>query len=148
MRGFSLIELLIVIAIVLALTGMAPGFYSRFILQNAVEDTTNQITNSLRKAQLYSMMSKQGDGWSAHYDNTSHIVVLYKGVPPYLAGPYDEKFDLNPNVTLNSNHSTSHISFAKVTGLPSITSDIFITISAPGNHSETITINTQGVVSR
>lgn len=141
MRGITLIELLIVIALVLIVSAMGPIFYSRFLLQNAVEDTANQISGSLRKAQTYAMMGKQGSAWSLNY--SSNTLTLYKGTNFALRdSSFDEKFDINPNVTI----SGTDISFAKVTGLPT-PSSATITITS-GNNSKTLTVNNQGVVSR
>ncbi|MDO8498668.1 MAG: type II secretion system protein [bacterium] len=140
--GFTLIELLLVVAIVLTLSVLSASFYARFLVQNAVENTTEQLVGSFRKAQIYSMEGKRGSGWAVNY--STDTITLYKGTD-FLDRDtsFDEKFSVNPNVTVAG---LSNISFAQVTGLPTPQS-ASVTISGNGN-SKTVTLNSQGVVSR
>lgn len=140
--GITFIELILIVSLILIMATMTPVFYSRFILQNAVANTTDQMAGSLRKAQLYSMMSKQGDSWSVNY--SSNAITLYKGTSfASRDSSFDEKFEVNPNVSVSG---IVDISFARITGLPSPSAST-ITISS-GNNSDVITVNNQGVVSR
>jgi len=134
-RGITIIELLLVVAIILTLGLMSASFYSRFLTQNAVGNTQNQLVNSFRKAQTYSMMGKQNGVWGVRY--ASNQITLY------LTGDssFDESFDVNNTVTV----TTFDIAFAKITGLPSSTGDIAIT---GGNNTKIVTINSQGVASK
>lgn len=141
MRGFTLIELLLVITIVSIVAMLSSPFYSRFLLQNAVTNTTDQMIGSLRKAQTYSMAGRQGSDWSVNY--SSNAIILYKG--SNFAGrdtSFDEKFTVIQTV----NVTNVDISFARVTGLPTPPSSD-ITISS-GNNTKTVTVNSQGVASR
>lgn len=133
--GVTIIELLIVIFLISTIGLLSASFYSRFLTQNAVENTQNQLVSSFRKAQVYSMMGKQNGTWGVRYG--SNKITLY------LSGntAFDENYDVNSNITVTD----FDITFAKITGLPS--SSPTITISSGGN-SKTIDINSQGVVSR
>lgn len=142
MRGFTLIELILVIAIISFIALLSSPFYSRFLLQNAVGNTVDELIGSLRKAQIYSMAGKQGSAWSVNF--SSNTITLYKGTS--FAGrdtAFDEKFSINPNVSVSG---MTDISYAKATGLPTPTSAT-ITISS-GNNSKTVTLNSQGVASK
>lgn len=142
MRGFTLIELILVIAILSFISLLSSPFYSRFLLQNAVDNTVDELSSSLRKAQTYSMAGKQGSTWSVN--SSSSTITLYKGISFASRNPvFDEKFSVNPNVSVSG--MTTDISYARATGLPSSTPTI--TVSS-GNNSKTITINSQGVVSK
>jgi prepilin-type N-terminal cleavage/methylation domain-containing protein len=141
-RGFTLIELLLVVAVLLTLTGMTPTFYNRFLLQNAVSNTTDQLAGSIRKAQIYSMVGKQNSNWSVNY--SSNRITVYKGTN--FAGrdqALDEKFSVNPAVSITW---ASDIQFIKLTGAQS-TAVTSVTISG-GNNSDVLSLNAQGVVSR
>src|SRR5687767_13004096 len=99
--GFTLIEIILVVAIVLGLAGMTPTFYSRFLLQNAASNTADQLVGSIRKAQLYSMVGKQDSAWSVNY--SSNTITVFKGIN--FGGRdqgFDEKFSVNPNVTISN----------------------------------------------
>lgn len=136
-RGITIIELLIVISLISTIGLMSTSFYSRFLTQNAVDNTDNQLVNSFRKAQIYSMMGKQNGVWGVKYDSATKKITLY------LTGnsAFDENYTVNNNITV----TVFDITFAKITGLPS--SSPTITISG-GNSTKTITINSQGVVSK
>lgn len=134
--GITIIELLLVTSIMLILGLMSVSFYSRFLTQNAVDNTTNQLVQSFRKAQVYSMTGKQNEVWGVKYQANKIIL--------YLTGnsAFDETFSVNSNITIDN---FTDISFARITGIPSTSGAI--TISG-NNSSKTVTVNSQGVVSK
>lgn len=137
-NGLTLIELLLVVTIMLTLGVMSISFYSRFLTQNAIDNNTTQLAGSFRKAQIYSMMGKQNGIWGVKYG--SNKITLYLSGKP----AFDENYSVNENITISG---FSDISFARITGLPIGTTPVTISI-ASGSNSKTITINSQGVVSR
>lgn len=140
-KGLTLIELLIVVAILLIITSLSTGFYSRFLLQNAAANTVDQLTQTLRKAQVYSMMGKRGGQWGVNYINQK--IIIFQGSTYLNRNPiYDEKIDLNPQVNISG---FSEIVFSKTKGLPNQTASIRV---SAGNSSKTIAVNQQGVVNR
>lgn len=144
--GFTLIELLLVLAIVFTVSVIGIAFYSRALVQNSVTNTVDQLVGSIRKAQIYSMMGKQASGWSVNYDNTSNIITLYKGPPPFSARStpaLDEKFNVNPNIIVTG---LTDISFTRPAGIPTPLA-LTVTITG-GTNVQTMTVNSQGVVSR
>lgn len=141
-RGFTLIELILVMAIISFIAMLSSPLYSRFLLQNAVGNTVDELSGSLRKAQTYAMAGKQDSAWSVNY--SSNTITLYKGTNFASRDPsFDETFSVNPNVTVSG---ITDISFAKATGLPT-PSTANISISS-GNNNKTVTMNSQGVVSK
>lgn len=140
--GFTLIELLVVIAIMGIIGGMAPVFYSRFLLQNAVSNTVDQISGSLRKAQINAMMSKQGDSWSVNY--SSNTITLYKGNSfASRDADFDEIFSVPPSVSVSG---LTDLNFSRLNGLPAPATATITVSSATG--SEIVTVNNQGVVNK
>lgn len=150
MRGFTLIEVILVVAIISIISSLSAAFYARFITQNAVSNTQDQIVQSLRKAQTYAMMSRKSNtsGWGVNWDSGAHVLTLYQG--PNFAGralALDERFTINSNITITfSPASPTDVNFLHETGLPQNTPPT-ITISGQ-NNTKTVTVNTQGVVSR
>lgn len=141
-KGLTIIELLIVIFIISTLGVMSVSFYSRFLTQNAVDNTTSQLVQSLRKAQTYSMTGKQNGTWGVRYTTSPKKITLY------LSGnsAFDESFTVNSNITISG---FTDISFIKTTGAPNPPIPALLNITIAGNNSsKTITINSQGVVSR
>lgn len=140
-RGFTLIELLLVISIVLIIGTFSAVFYTRFLTQNAVSDTQDQLIGQLRKAQIYSMMGKQNGAWGVKYSSVTKKITLY------LTGnsAFDENFTTNNNVIING---FSDLSFTRITGLPPGGS-YPLTYTIIGNGlSKQVIVNSQGVISR
>ena len=135
-QGFSFIELLLVIAIMLVLGTMSAVFYSRFLTQNAVANTVDQLTGEMRKAQIYAMMGKQNSNWAVSF--SGNTITLFSTT----SGAFNETFSVNPSISVTG---FAQITFTRVTGLPDITPTI--TVSGAGT-SKTLTVNSQGVVSR
>ena len=98
--GFTLIELLLVISIILIIGTFSVIFFSRFLTQNAVANTQDQLIGQLRKAQVYAMMGRQNSAWSINY--SSNTITLYIGTT--FAGhntAFDEKFTVNSNISVS-----------------------------------------------
>lgn len=142
MRGFTLIELILIMVVISLVAMLSAPFYSRFLVQNAVENTVDELSGSLRKAQTYAMAGKQGSAWSVNF--SSNTITLYKGTNfASRDSSFDEKFNVNPTVSVNW---SSDISYSRVSGLPTPTTAT-ITISS-GSNTKTVTMNSQGVISK
>lgn len=142
-RGITIIELIVAVAIISTLGILSAAFYIRFLTQNAVANTKDQLVGSFRKAQVYSMMGKQNGVWGVKYTASPKQITLYL----LGASAFDESFSVNNNIAikLSDGSDFTNITFAKITGLPS--SSPTITISS-GNNSKTVSINSQGVASK
>src|SRR5438045_2021465 len=76
-RGFTLIEVLIVMALAILIGLTSVPFLSRFFTQNTVENTYEQLKGELRKAQTYAMIGKQNGSWGVHYGSSQ--MTLFQG---------------------------------------------------------------------
>ena len=140
-KGFTLIELLLVISIVILIGTFSVVFFSRFLTQNAVTNTQDQLIGELRKAQTYAMMGRQNSNWGVRFGENT--ITLFSG-NSYASRniAFDETFSTNSNISISG---FSEIVFTKVTGLPSTTGTYTITGS---DTSKQVIVNSQGVVSR
>lgn len=141
MKGFTFIELILVVALISIVTAMSAVFYTRFLTQNAVLNTVDQLVGQMHKAQIYAMSGRQGSNWGVNY--SSSVITLYSG-NSYLArnNAFDEKFSVNSNITVSG---FSDINFNRLTGVPNVTPTIIIT---GNNNTKSIIINSQGGISR
>jgi prepilin-type N-terminal cleavage/methylation domain-containing protein len=139
--GFTLIELLLVISIIIIIGTFSVVFFSRFLTQNAVANTQDQIIGELRKAQLYAIEGKQNGSWGVSFG--SNKITLFQGNSYATRNTaFDETFSVNSNISIAG---FTEVDFAKATGLPSTTGTYTIT----GNDtSKQFSINSQGVISR
>jgi prepilin-type N-terminal cleavage/methylation domain-containing protein len=136
MKGFTLIELVMVLGIMAILMGMSGPFYSRFLVQNSVDNTSVQLAEELRKAQIYSMSGKQGTDWGVRYG--SGVITLYAGGNT----GFDERINVNPSINVTG---LSDVHFNRVTGTPSAVLSVVI---SGNNTSRTISVNSLGVISK
>lgn len=143
-RGFSFIEVILVVSIVSVMSLMGTVFYTRFLTQNSVANTTDHIISQMRRAQIYAMEGKQNGGnWGVNFTASP------KQVQFYLQGntAFNENYSVNTNITVSP---VFNVLFTHYTGVPTgATLPLTITISDTNvNVSENITINSQGVVSK
>jgi len=140
-NGFSLIELLLVIAIMGLIVGISIPFYQSFQLSSQIDTSTSEIVGSLRRAQIRSMANDFDDSWSVRI-GTNSKVTLYKGLDFNTRNVnYDETFDIAPTITING---VTDINFDKLTGK---TIDIGnINLQSTGGTTQTISVNSQGEV--
>jgi prepilin-type N-terminal cleavage/methylation domain-containing protein len=140
-KGFTLIELILVVVLMSIITAMSATFYTRFINQNAVLNTVDQLVGEMHKAQIYAMSGKQNSSWGVNYG--AQTITLYSG-NSYGArnSAFDETFSVNATVSVSG---MTDLNFARATGLPSVSPTA--TISG-ANNTKTITINSQGGINR
>lgn len=143
-KGITFIELLLVVSIILILSALSIPFSSRLLTRNAVDNTSDQLINSIRKAQIYAMMGKQNSSWGVNY--SSNTITLYKGSSFATRDTsLDETFNVNTNISVSFSTPSTDINLTRVSGLPNIQPTITI---SEGNKSDIFSINSQGVVSK
>lgn len=139
--GFTILEVLLVIAIVFVLAGFSVPVYRYFQVQNELDVTRDAIVYSLRRAQILSQ-SVDGDiSWGV--DVRSGQVTIFKGSSYALRdSDYDEIFQVADNISFSG---LGEIVFSKVFGEPN-TSGSIVETSVLGDFI-TIDINSKGMIS-
>lgn len=134
--GFTLIELILVIALISIIGATASPFLSNFILRNNYETTTDKLVSTLRKAQQYSIQGKQNVTWGACL--ISGVIRLYRGS---CASPtFAEDFDVPSTITISGFTDTT---FSRLRGEPNLALVISI-ISDIG--TKTVRVNAAGMI--
>lgn len=139
-RGFSLIEMLLSVAIIgILVAGSAPVFNS-FVARNDLDVVGQQVASALRRAQTYARGMDDDSAWSVNVATTA--VTLYRGtVFGSRNTAFDEVISLPATISVSG---LSDVQFAKFTGLPNTTGSMIFTSNA--NDTRTITINAKGRV--
>ena len=141
-RGFTVIELLLVMAIFFIIAGFAPTFYGRFLSQDAVSETADRVAGALRNAQGYSLAGKGSLPWGVTLSGGA--LVLFQG-----SSFATRNAALDRRVAVPSSVSVSGLNetvFARVSGMP--TAPLAISLTTSSGASRTVTMNALGVVSR
>ena len=139
-RGFTLVEIILVVALIAVLGGMFVLIDPSFIVRNDVEVSGAVVTESLRRARTLSGAVSEDSRWGVHVGEKA--VIVFKG--DTFSGR-NESFDEETAVpSAVSFEGLEEVVFEKVTGYPVEPGDI--TVSAEGDHSIVIEINERGAV--
>jgi len=116
-RGFTLLEVLLVIAIVGVVFAMAMPVYQSFHINNALDLATTEYAHSLRRAQVLARGMDQDDSWGVHIG--SGKITLFKG-SSYASRDveFDEEFSILTSIEVTE---TDEFVFQKFTGEPVVT---------------------------
>lgn len=139
--GFTLMEILLVVALIGLLFGIATPMYISYQFRNDLDVSAITIAQTLRRAQLLSQAVDGDNNWGVRIQINN--IILFRG--PSYAGRntgFDELFDLYSSITPSG---LQEIVFAKMTGLPQTTGTVILTSS--NNETRPITINSKGMVS-
>jgi len=141
-KGVTLLEVLLVAALLFVIIPMGVVIYSNYYGYSAAGNAVNQLTFELRKAQMYSMMDRNGNGWGVTFVTSTANIVLYSGSTYATRNTlFDESYNVPGSVSIAGLNETD---FARVTGYPNVTSTVSITASG---RVRKVTVQAQGVVS-
>lgn len=139
-RGFTLVELMLSLAIFTLIAGISIPIYESFAAQNDLDIAATTVAQTIRRAEMLASASDGSSDWGVHVGTDG--IVLFKGTS--FAGrntQYDETFDLPSDVTASG---MTEIVTAEGTGYPLTTGTI--TLSGTAGRTYTITINEKGTV--
>ncbi|OGY44746.1 MAG: hypothetical protein A3B89_01420 [Candidatus Buchananbacteria bacterium RIFCSPHIGHO2_02_FULL_40_13] len=138
--GFTLLEMLLSIAVIAIIAGIGVPVYQSFQVRNDLDLAVNTVAQSLRRAQLLSQAVEGDMTWGVYVGNNK--ITIFKGASYFSRDiGFDEVFDLAKTITPSGNQE---IIFNKFTGWPQSSGTLILTTI---NDSKTITINAKGLVS-
>jgi prepilin-type N-terminal cleavage/methylation domain-containing protein len=122
-KGFTVIELLIVLAIFVLLVGIVAPFFANTFNQSNQEITVLEIQQNLRAAQAKSMAGLENSRWGVYFQSDRYT--LYKG-NSYAARDtnYDQLTKVSGQMSISG---LTEINFTKNRGFPNMTGDINVT---------------------
>lgn len=133
--GFTLIEMLLVLAIIAVIGGVAAPLYRDYQIRNDLNVATEQVTQGLARARLLSQAAKNDTGWGFYIP----AGVLYRG-SSYVGRnrTFDETYAMPSTIKVTG---LLEVAYSKVKGQPSATGAI--TLTAIDNQQRTILIQVQ-----
>jgi prepilin-type N-terminal cleavage/methylation domain-containing protein len=139
-KGFSLVEVIVVLGIVAILTTTVMSVYKNLNTQNEIILTAQSVVHSLRSAQVHARASASDSSWGVYVE--SGMVTVYKGAEYTVR---DDSFDKEISFPESTTFSgLNEISFLKFTGLPQVDGVMTLTNS---NESIDIIVNEKGMIS-
>jgi len=117
--GFTLVELIVVVALLTIIATTAAVFNSQWYLQNNLESAKNMMISSIRKAQSYSISKKNGLTWGVCL--TGKTIRMFGGS---CASPtIKDDYNLPNNVSITG---LSTVTFSLFRGEPNSSQNINI----------------------
>ena len=165
--AFTLMELVLVIAVLGVIAGLGIGNYANFLRQSSLDSAANEIIATLRKAQTNSQASSEGTGWGIWFDTTNKDnYKLFRGncSTPTSASCYQnsdcaatcdnnnqnaETIYLPSSVEINSASfgGRQYATFDRPTGKPTSSYDGSVTIQLKGgSQQKTINVSALGKI--
>lgn len=139
--GFTLIEVLLSLAVITVITGIMVPVFGYFLGRNNLDTAVSQIVGDWRRAQALSRGAEQDSNWGVYVSSTT--ITTFMG-NSYISrnSVYDEVENLN---SIASVSGLSEVVFLKATGTPMTNGTLIITSN--NNESRNISINSQGTIS-
>lgn len=141
-NGFSLVEVMLSIALFALLVGISFPVFQQTQNQNAAILAANTIEQSVHRAAQLARAGQSDSDWGVKIASGS--ITVFQG-SSYAARntDYDEVFSIPSNVSFST---TPEMVFAKITGVSS--ADHSITVGSSSGVSVALTVSTNGVVNR
>lgn len=145
-RGFTMVEMLTVVGIVVIIAAVALPYGSIFLAQSRLQETTLNIVDALRRTQSRSMSGMGGEPWGVHFANTE--ITLFKGTS-YDSGDYENEIIDLPEIsqinTISLNGGGDNVIFNRVIGDTSYWGTIVID-DKNSDAQATVTISEVGLI--
>ena len=138
-QGFTLLELLLSVALISILAGLSLPVYRTLMMKNDLDIAAVTIAQSLRRAQVLSQAVDGNTTWGIKVQSGS--IVLFKGASFAARDQnFDETFDVP--TTINAS-GASEIVFTKFTGFPQTTGTINLSTESD---DRSVVINEKGTI--
>ncbi len=139
--GFTLIEVLLSVAVIAVLAGISAPVFTRLATKNDLDTAFVSLAQTWRRGQELSMANDGDIVWGVKVAAGS--ITLFKGTSFASRDTnYDEVFSMP--LTISVSGAVTEITFNKLTGTPSATGTVSLTSF---DDTTTLTINSKGTVS-
>lgn len=151
MKGFTLIELILTIAILAILSGIAFNIYSNFQLNVKADEEINKIKSVLREAQAKAMSGENSASWGVrffHPASGSQYYELFWG-NSYAVGTTTESYFLQSGVDFVSPASEENLDviFVKRTGGSASSSAITVSVkTSVSDITKSVSVTPKGLI--
>jgi prepilin-type N-terminal cleavage/methylation domain-containing protein len=151
--GFTIVELLIVIAITVIMASIGSMTYFGFRERERVDQMANRIAADMRATMARAQAQEGGNQWGMHFDNvdsSNPFYAIWYGATSSTYGSGSTTFETVTLVATGLKFTapaaglSTDIIFTKPYGLPSASATITITSTAAPASSRTISIDTNG----
>jgi prepilin-type N-terminal cleavage/methylation domain-containing protein len=145
MRGFTFIEIILVMGIMAILAGFAVPLYGSLRIRNDLTVATNTTVQLLNRAQTLARAMREDDAWGVSV--VSGEVTLFRGSDfATRITTFDEVFKLPGGITSAGNVPLYFEKFSATPRSGVAVPPLSITLTAPSGSANVITIESTGVI--
>jgi prepilin-type N-terminal cleavage/methylation domain-containing protein len=115
--GFTIIEVLIAIAIIGVLASLTIAYFNSFLSRNELKNESIKIVDALRRARGQSMAGQSDSQWGVHFESNKYV--LFQGNTFTANDSFNEETTLAEVLTISSinlNGGGSNVVFSKING--------------------------------
>jgi Tfp pilus assembly protein FimT len=139
MKGFTFIEMILMVALVLFIGTMAIPFYMRFAYSEDLSIVRDEIVQSLKQARLATLLGKNDGRWGVAV-RPEEVIFFQGDTYETRNSRYDQSYPLSAQVRVSG---ADEVVFDR----PGGTLDDPVTmVLSDGDMTETLTINREGIV--
>ena len=147
-NGFTILEVLIVIGIMLVVGATMLPISGNFAVSSQLDDSLISVSNTVRTARERSLSGLNNSAHGVYFEeniNSQDRIILYQGAS-YASRDqlYDQIRTFDDSMDMESSISGNDLNFSKGLGVPNSTGTITITHDVNG--ARNVTINRFGVV--
>ncbi len=141
MKGFTLVEILLSLAILAVLIAVSAPVYQQLQSQNGMDNLTTIVAQDMRRAQSHARASDGGLPWGV--DISSNTVTLFEG-SSYASRvqAYDETYAFSSDITVSG---LLDVVFSELSGDPQSIGTT--TFSVSSGATRTLSLNAHGTIS-
>ena len=146
-RGFTLVELLVSIAILALLATLTYETFQKTNLSKALDTDALNVLSTLREARSLTLASKNASPWGVHLASSS--VTLFQGTTYNAGGATNVVTNLSSQVNVSSitlSGGGSDVVFQRLSGEATESGNTTLSLLASSSVKRTITIYKTGVV--
>lgn len=152
MKGFTLIELIVVVFIILILGALSVPFFQSFQVSSDLYTLTDEVTRTLRNVQTAAWAGQNNSAWGVYFNETGKKYILYKGSNyDSRDQTFDLVYDYKNIFSISTNLPNNEIIFKQYNGQPldnagQPLTTATITLTSQNNQNNQININSLGLV--
>ena len=149
-RGFTVLELSVIVGIIAVLTAIALPALRSFGKQSDLNNSAEEIINKLRLAQNKTLASEEASSWGVYFSTTTqpNQYILFKGTDFISrSSSSDEVLDVPKSVEiyqLNLAGGAKEVAFQRITGNAGQSGNIVLRSKADSSQTKTVYIESSG----
>lgn len=146
-NGFSLIEILLVLGLLIILVGFAIPTFRYFNSGANLKKSAGEIIGALRAAQSKTMASEGANQWGVYFSTSTNQYVLFQGANYGSRNTsFDEPHDLSLQTEIYQTDLGQEVVFDRVTGKTNFTGSLSLRLKTDPLKTETIYVESSGRV--